>query len=141
LRAELEANNRQLKWEKWYKDHPILQWLVRPFWWMSDYGRSTSRVILTFFEIALVFGLLYCCNEAWINNLWQSDFYTSGSFIELFFRSLYFSVVTMTTVGVGDIQFAAGSTIGSLLVMAQVLMGYTMLAALVSRLAVLFQEG
>ena len=55
-------------------------------------------------------------------------------------RSLYFSIVTMTTLGFGDMH-AAKNVLGYLLRTIQVLLGYVLLGALVTRFAVLFQAG
>lgn len=57
-----------------------------------------------------------------------------------FLRSCYFSIVTMTTLGFGDIHAAPGSIAGYLLLTTHVILGYVLLGALVTRLAVLFQE-
>jgi len=51
----LKYNIRRLNWEDWYEDHPLLKWPVKTFWAISDYGRSTGRVVGTFFILALVF--------------------------------------------------------------------------------------
>ena len=45
------------------------------------------------------------------------------------------------TLGFGDIHAAPGSSLGHVLLTGQVLMGYLLLGALISRLAVLFQSG
>ncbi len=147
LRAELEANNRQHKWEQWYRSHKrwwqmwILNPIVITFWRMSDYGRSAPRVIVTFFELAALFALIYCCSDVWVEGLWDSQILLEGSFLNLILRAGYFSVVTMTTLGFGDVVAQPMSIMGHILLTIQVLLGYIMLAALVSRLAVLFQEG
>jgi len=56
-------------------------------------------------------------------------------------RTLYFSIVTMTTLGFGDMYAKSQSFFGHLLLMVQVLLGYVLLAALVTRFAVLFTGG
>lgn len=53
-------------------------------------------------------------------------------------RSLYFSVVTMTTLGFGDMHAMPGSLIGYLVLSIQVILGYVLLGALITRLAILF---
>jgi len=55
----LEYNIRRMRWEQWYKEHPKLKSVVKPFWWMSDYGLSTGRIIVTFFGLALIFANVY----------------------------------------------------------------------------------
>ena len=55
-----------------------------------------------------------------------------------FVRVLYFSVVTMTTLGFGDMYAEPGSIFGHILLIFQVLLGYVLLGALITRFAILF---
>ena len=99
---------------------------------MSDYGRSTGLVMLTFVALATAFAFVYklwpCC--VMVNGI-EGD-------IRGFVHALYFSVVTMTTLGFGDIAANPDSWPGQVVLMAQVILGYVLLGALVTRLAVLF---
>ena len=77
----------------------------------------------------------------------------SVSWCEVPVRSLYFSVVTMTTLGFGDMYSKATADLQSdpygafrcgvshLFLMIQVMLGYVMLGALITRFAVLFSAG
>jgi hypothetical protein len=56
-------------------------------------------------------------------------------------RALYFSVVTMTTLGFGDMYANAQSFWGHILLSLQVILGYVLLGALITRFAVLFTAG
>ena len=60
-------------------------------------------------------------------------------------RSIYFSIVTMTTLGFGDMYANTKSYLwgwaGHLLLIVQVILGYVLLGALVTRFAVLFTAG
>ena len=56
-------------------------------------------------------------------------------------HAFYFSVVTMTTLGFGDIAANPDSWAGQTLLMAQVILGYVLLGALVTGFAVLFTAG
>jgi len=56
-------------------------------------------------------------------------------------RALYFSIVTMTTLGFGDMFANAQFFWGYFFLMVQVILGYTLLGALVTRFAILFQAG
>jgi hypothetical protein len=131
----LEYNIRRINWEDWYKEHPKLKWLVKPFWWMSDYGLSTGRIIAIFFGLAVVFAVVY---RLWPNSVMVNQ--VVGD-IRGFWHALYFSVVTMTTLGFGDIAANPDSSWGQTLLMAQVILGYVLLGALVTRFAVLFTAG
>ena len=132
----LEYNNRRINWEDWYKEHWFWRWPVRLFWAMSDYGRSTGRIVLTFFMLALVFAIVYY----FVPNL-VKDLHVTGHSYSDFIRSCYFSVVTMTTLGFGDMFANHESIAGHVILMVQVILGYVLLGALVTRFAVLFSAG
>jgi len=131
----LEYNIRRMNWEKWYKEHSLLRWPVWLFWLISDYGLRSWRIIVTFFGLAIAFGVVY-----W---LWPSCVMVNGEVGDIrgFFHALYFSVVTMTTLGFGDIAANPDSWAGQTLLMFQVILGYVLLGALVTRFAVLFTAG
>jgi len=155
----LEYNIRRKTWEDWYNGHPRLKWLVRNFWKISDYGISTKQIIKTFFKLAFVFAIVYY--------IWGFiDYYLvgikdyPGIVSDLFvlednqeavscwlvpFRAIYFSIVTMTTLGFGDMYANAHSFFrgffGHALLALQVILGYVLLGALVTRFAVLFTAG
>jgi hypothetical protein len=124
-----------MNWEGWYKEHPKLKWIVKPFWLMSDYGLSAGRIIAVFFGLAFGFALVY-----W---LLPSTVIVNGTVggIRGLWHALYFSVVTMTTLGFGDIAANPDSWLGQSLLMIQVVLGYVLLGALVTRFAVLFTAG
>jgi len=61
--------------------------------------------------------------------------------IQLVFRVIYFSVVTMTTLGFGDMYANPQSYLGHALLVFQVLLGYVLLGALITRLSILFTSG
>jgi hypothetical protein len=156
----LEYNIRRINWDKWYigdkakkefrkietKKEKYIRiwrvrlrlfatWPIRAFWWISDYGISTKRIIFTFFGLALIFALLYRLFPGFVR------VYGQVGDIRGFWHALYFSVVTMTTLGFGDIAANPDSWIGQTLLMVQVILGYVLLGALVTRFAVLFTAG
>jgi uncharacterized protein YjbI with pentapeptide repeats len=131
----LQYNIRRMNWENWYKEHWFWRWPVWLFWAMSDYGRSTGRIIAWFFGLAAAFALVY-----W---LWPDLVIVNKVVGDIrgFWQGLYFSVVTMTTLGFGDIAANPNSWGGQTLLMVQVILGYVLLGALVTRFAVLFMAG
>lgn len=131
----LRYNIRRKNWEDWYEEHWFWRWPVRCFWALSDYGRSTGRIIGSFFVLAVVFAFVY--------RLWPGCLIVRGEvgYIRGFVHALYFSVVTMTTLGFGDIAANPDSWGGQVLLMVQVILGYVLLGALVTRFAVLFTAG
>jgi hypothetical protein len=142
-----EYNIRRQNWEEWYKEHSWLKWLVKPFWGISDYGISTKRIIFTFFGLAILFAAIYSNMAFWFPPgivsylkvephlpLWHYG-------VLVFIRPIYFSIVTMTTLGFGDMYANAQSIWGHILLTFQVILGYVLLGALVTRFAVLFTAG
>ncbi len=137
LEQLLAYNVRRKSWEAWYKRHPLLALLARPFWYSYDYGNSTWRIILTFVALALVFAAAY-------TYIPSSVIVNRAAFSEphlTFVQSLYFSIVTMTTLGFGDVSANPDSILGQMLLSVQVVIGYVLVGALVTRFAVLFTGG
>jgi uncharacterized protein YjbI with pentapeptide repeats len=127
-----------------YTQQPFLQ-LARPFWWVSDYGSSAARLLLVFLAVSWVFAFLYLLPTvcSYIPPFVQGlDTYKGQqlAFGLRCIRALYLSIVTMTTLGFGDIIPYPLSYVGHILVIVQVCLGYLLLGALITRLAVLFQE-
>lgn len=156
----LEYNIRRKNWKEWYlKQHWLVAWLVHKFWEISDYGISTKGIIKTFFKWAFVFAIVYyacgCIDYYLLSNkdypgivsnlfvLEDSKQAVSGWLVPL--RAVYFSIVTMTTLGFGDMYANAHSLFrgifGHILLALQVTLGYVLLGALVTRFAVLFTAG
>ena len=102
---------------------------------ISDYGLSTGRIIATFFGLAFLFALIY-----WLCPRFVMVYDEVGN-IHGLWHAIYFSVVTMTTLGFGDIAANPDSWLGQSLLMVQVILGYVLLGALVTRIALLFTTG
>ncbi|MFQ5770594.1 MAG: pentapeptide repeat-containing protein, partial [bacterium] len=169
----LEYNIRRTNWEQWYKykdwqgqckdeRHIVIQklmWFIRKFWEISDYGISTKRIMWTFGKWAIVYALIYY-TWGFIDYYFMSVKDYPGIVSDLFvlednqeavscwlvpFRAIYFSIVTMTTLGFGDMYANAHSFLrglfGHALLALQVILGYVLLGALVTRFAVLFTAG
>jgi len=131
LRQTLQYCNRRHNWNNWYdKQNGILSFFVKRFWSYSDYGRSIKTIIKSFFSICILFALIYFIFPNLIHGLeaWQP------------IRSIYFSVVTMTTLGFGDMHASSNSWVAQCLVMIHVLYGYVLLGALITALSNLFSS-
>ena len=167
----LEYNIRRMNWEEWYewKDwfkyapkeprHKLSKFLLQNtvgrFWQISDYGISTKRIIFVFLGLALVFAVAYyvwgfvdyyCVgvedHPGIVTNLFVlTDGKEAISCWLVPLRAVYFSVVTMTTLGFGDMYANAQSIWGHILLTIQVILGYVLLGALITRFAVLFTAG
>jgi hypothetical protein len=138
----LKYNIRRMNWKDWYKKHPRLKWPVKLFWSISNYGISTLRIIIWFFVLALVFASLYyilnvVSPPGVVNSLIEGKEGPVPTWL-IPFRSIYFSIVTMTTLGFGDMHANCRSFLGHLLLTIQVILGYVFLGALVTRFAILF---
>ena len=139
------------------KTNKILTWSVRKFWQISDYGISTKSIIKTFFKWAMVFAIVYYLwgaieyyhygvndNPGIVANLFIDE---NGpiEYCLVPIRSIYFSIVTMTTLGFGDMYANAHNYnwgwLGHIILSIQVILGYVLLGALVTRFAVLFTAG
>jgi len=142
LRTRLEYNIRRTGWEQWYEKHRFLKWPVKLFWCMSDYGRSTARVIGSFFTAGIAFAFLYFFFPWLVNELEVEGISRPLRFV----RALYFSVVTMTTLGFGDMHAKVDAAHGwqtclsHVVLSVHVLVGYVVLGALITRFAILFQS-
>ena len=150
LKPYLQYSRRRIEWKRWYKNGPWwhhftmrpLAWL---FWLTSDYGRSTPRIFACFFGLALLFAAVYFYgaavasqpSEGLVANLGYVDGERVVGWWLLLLRSAYFSIVTMTTLGFGDMHANPDSYWGHVFLMLQVLLGYVLLGTIISRLAIL----
>ncbi len=158
LKQLLEYNIRRKLWGRYIADHLVSGWFVRRFWEMSDYGRSTLRICRSFITAAIVFAIVYVlAGLVWYSYTGEYDnplvanltyaVQTPNGPVEpvpgwiVPFRAMYFSIVTMTTLGFGDIYAQPQSVLGYALLTVQVILGYVMLGALVTRFAILFAAG
>jgi len=135
---------RRKNWEEHYKDNKIKSSMSRLFWHMSDYGFSTIRIVSYFAIFIIVFSAIYFLMgfvnpPGVIDNLFVVDGQKLQSSVVIL-RSIYFSFVTMTTLGFGDIYVSTNSYFGYFLVVLQTLLGYFMLGAIITRLAILFSN-
>lgn len=113
-----------------------------PFWglvwrWSSDYGRSLALWALWSLLIALSFSFVYMPAPAWFPEWLQETMpqfhqvtVTDADGDLTFWKSFYFSIVTFTTLGFGDV--VADNTTARILVTLEVIFGYIMLGGLIS---------
>jgi len=137
LEQLLEYNVRRGRWRRWYASHPVLALPTRLFWATCDYGRSTWRILFAFAVLAVAFALAYMIFPETVVATWADEPHPGFGFG----YALYFSVVTMTTLGFGDVYASPDSGLGQVLLCSQVVLGYVLLGALVTRFAILFTAG
>jgi uncharacterized protein YjbI with pentapeptide repeats len=99
-------------------------WLFRA-WGIIDYGRSMFSVFLIAGFLIMFFGSIYLVFPGLISY--------SPSHPKTWFSPYYFSIVTFTTLGFGDIT--ANGVLGEMVVSLQVILGYLTLGLLISILA------
>ena len=114
--------------------NPILASLWR---WSSDYGRSLTLWAFWSLFFAFLFTLAYMPLPAWMPTWlqnWTPHFHqTTGAYSGeplTFWNCFYFSVVTFTTLGFGDV--VADNATARLFVTLEVIFGYLMLGGLIS---------
>ena len=144
-RQLLEYNIRRMNWEEWYKQHKILKWPVWLFWLMSDYGLSTGRIITPFFVLMLAFACVYyvwgmIAPPGIVDYLFVDANEVEVAWWLVPIRAIHFSIVIMT-VGFTNMHANAHSMWAHLLVSLQMILGFVLLGALVTRFAVLFTAG
>jgi hypothetical protein len=93
-------------------------------WGLIDYGRSLFRVAVVSFGLAAVYGAIYRIFPHIL------DYKDSAN---TWFTPYYFSIVTYTTLGFGDVRPA--TLAGEIIVSSEVILGYTTLGLLLSVLA------
>lgn len=97
----------------------------------ADCGRTPWRWIGWSLGFCVFFAVLYCMLLTCNPNAFDITHNTGSTF----FTMLYFSVVTFTTLGFGDV--APATSVAQFFVMTEVVIGYAMLGGLISIFATL----
>ena len=119
----LQKNIRRKYWMKWYDENRRLQYPIRLFWWLSDYGTTCIRCIGAFVLLVITAFITY----VWITSSATTDI------------PQLLADTILATFGFGSLydQLTGPSR---LLLVAQVISGYFLLAVLITRFAVMFQS-
>jgi len=122
-------------WLEEYLDTRKTWWqkLVKSLWWItSDYGRSIGRWVL----VSLGLAILFACIYHFILGPNAFSFNAKNPLPQYgLFTMIYYSVVTFTTLGFGDITPITKTA--ACFVMSEVILGYVMLGGLISIFATL----
>lgn len=105
-----------------------LKLLAFSAWSAIDFGRSLAKPALYALGIAMLFAILYAFDRAYA---WGMMDYSGSADSPL--SPFYYSIVTYTTLGFGDIT--PMNWVGEVVVVSEVIMGYTTLGLLLSILA------
>jgi hypothetical protein len=157
LLARLKTNIRRFAWKDYYETIST-SWrgrlkanFCRFFWYLSDYGSNTSRILLMFFIFTIIFtGIyLFIANNApgvLTYQVLNSDTAASIPWWLDLVRNFCFAVATMVTLGFGGINVAivsnyfGWSAFAFVVVTFNLFIGYFLLAVLVTRIGILFQS-
>lgn len=153
LLAALKTNIRRIAWNNYYKEQGKSLWgriktlPIRFFWWLSDYGSNTVRIFKTFLVVSLSFTLIYLA-IAYLNPdpAVLSNLKITGNWWLNFMSAFCFAVSTMVTLGFGGINVTIqesapwGTFFALFFVTFNLMIGYFILAVLVTRLGILFQS-
>ena len=99
------------------------KWLFRA-WGLLDYGRSLFPVAIVASGVAFLFGTVYATFRDMLNYADSAD---------TWFTPYYFSLVTFTTLGFGDVK--PRTLYGEMLVSVEVMLGYVTLGLMLAVLA------
>ena len=160
----MERNIREIQWKKWYGkskisplrflkkstykieetddeykckpsliDRFLLNPFVQLFWWVSNYGSSTKRVIGVFFGWNILWAVIYyyllpflpgaSTTVLNVSNIWAAILQTN---------LMMFSITDLATEGLDLFPMLCVTT--------HIVVGYFILAALITRLGIMFQN-
>lgn len=105
-----------------------LELLLFDLWGLIDHGRSLLKVAFYAFIIATIYGFIYLLDMIYG---WHIMDYSNSA--QTWFTPFYYSVVTYTTLGFGDVT--ADSLFGEFFVISEVVLGYFTLGLLLAILA------
>ena len=153
LLPALKTNIRRISWSKYYEKQGRSLWgkikttPIRFFWWLSDYGSNTAKIFNVFLGISLSFTLVYLAiaylnpNPAVLSNL-----RITGNWWLNVISAFCFAISTMVTLGFGGVNVTIqesapwGTFFALFFVTLNLMIGYFILAVLVTRLGILFQS-
>jgi len=108
-------------------------------WAALGYGRRLWQWPAVSAAVALVFALIYMPRPAWFPDWWAAPLtFDYPSELNPWFAPFYFSVVTLTTLGLGD--FTPANVPAQILVMSEVIIGYVMLGVLLALISLYFRR-
>jgi len=139
LRQLLDCAVRRKRWIAYCRRGPwpartVKSVACRTFWWLSDYGLSTWRIVVSFLVLAVAFATVYGAYPRCVR--------IEGAGQGMgFLYAVYLSIVTMTTLGFGNVRADPACAAGQVVLAAQVIIGYVLLAAGSARLVIMFTAG
>jgi len=134
-----ETKDEKNKWETKYSwIDTVINGFVRLFWWLTDYGSSTKRVIGVFFAWNILWAFIY----QFLLPL-QSSPILAGTNTTVLHTPNIITAVMQTNLMVFSITDVATRNLdypALIFVTVQIVIGYFILAALITRLGIMFQN-
>lgn len=137
-----KTESNRLTWKQWlkniFRDIPI-----ETFWWLSDYGSKTTRILLAFLGLNLIFTTLYLWVVPYLPTIRQG---ATPMFAELMYNTSTVDPVAaliqsnMIVFSIADVATSNLDYIPMFLILVHIVLGYVILAALVTRFAIMFQS-
>ena len=133
------------QWVESWRRNPKGRWWREPvfrLWELTSHcGRSIGLWAFWSFFLALLFTIIYTPAPDWMGEKWCNFWHEHGAEFEqmteaykgspvTFWSCLYFSIISFTTLGFGDI--ATANWQARFLVTLEVILGYVMLGGLIS---------
>ena len=144
LLTALKTNIRRKEWAKYYKKHPQKALFIKPFWWVSDYGSSTTRVIISFIIAIIAYTLIYTYIASFsqvIQNVQIPNAPSLNLFSEYVFKMFNFTLASLFTFSTSSLIVGRRWFVFAYFVVCcNFLTGYFLLAILVTRLSILSQS-
>ncbi|HJK74894.1 MAG TPA: hypothetical protein O0X59_00610, partial [Methanocorpusculum sp.] len=129
-------------WEQWLKNI-FIDIPTETFWWLSDYGSKTTRILLAFLGLNLIFTALYLWVVPHLPTIRQG---ANPMFAELMYNTSTVDPVAaliqsnMIVFSITDVATSNLDYIPMFLILVHIVLGYVILAALVTRFAIMFQS-
>ena len=137
-----KTESNRLTWEQWLKNI-FIDIPTETFWWLSDYGSKTTRILLAFLGLNLIFTALYLWVVPHLPTIRQG---ANPMFAELMYNTSTVDPVAaliqsnMIVFSITDVATSNLDYIPMFLILAHIVLGYVILAALVTRFAIMFQS-
>ena len=137
-----KTENDRLTWKQWLKNI-FIDIPTETFWWLSDYGSKTTRILGAFIGLNLIFTALYLWVVPHLPTIRQG---ATPMFTELMYNTSTVDPVAaliqsnMIVFSITDVATSNLDYIPMFLILVHIVLGYVILAALVTRFAIMFQS-
>ena len=137
-----KTENNRLTWKQ-RLTNIIIDIPTETFWWLSDYGSKTTRILGAFIGLNLIFTALYLWVVPHLPTIRQG---ANPMFAELMYNTSTVDPVAaliqsnMIVFSITDVATSNLDYIPMFLILAHIVLGYFLLAVLITRFAIMFQS-